>query len=352
MGFMNYIETFFFFSLAISFVLILLLVYHFKQRMTTLEQKSDTMVSIINDIAKELTYVRQISTNYMMTSVSHGNMGAYAFPPPFHQSHDHGCSDRVEVDDSEDDEDDDEDDDDDEDEDDDEDDDEEDGPSTHIIQERYGRTLFGRISNNIPENDVGVCRNIVVSDTEVESDDVKVVCLEHSTKDDFQETCGKGGETLQCPRQTSFAPDTVLPGSPEARLIPHSSKMMGDQVVTQDYRAKPLRSVRLGLQPENSGGQRPYEFGIDDEPKFTNIADIDMDCTIIPESEPIDISDESPEIVVPVPSVQPDIDMYRKMSTQVLKAAVLASRLSEDPSKMKKPELLQLLGAGPTSVSL
>ena len=27
-------------------------------------------------------------------------------------------------------------------------------------QERYGRTLFGRISNNIPENDVGVCRNI------------------------------------------------------------------------------------------------------------------------------------------------------------------------------------------------
>ena len=27
-------------------------------------------------------------------------------------------------------------------------------------QERSGRTLFGRISNNIPENDVGVCRNI------------------------------------------------------------------------------------------------------------------------------------------------------------------------------------------------
>ena len=29
------------------------------------------------------------------------------------------------------------------------------------IQERSGRTLFGRISNNIPENDVGVCRNIM-----------------------------------------------------------------------------------------------------------------------------------------------------------------------------------------------
>ena len=28
------------------------------------------------------------------------------------------------------------------------------------IQERSGQTMFGRISNNIPENDVGVCRNI------------------------------------------------------------------------------------------------------------------------------------------------------------------------------------------------
>ena len=86
----------------------------------------------------------------------------------------------------------------------------------------------------------------------------------------------------QCPRQASLAPDTVLPGShtvlpgshtvlpgshtvlpgshtgtfgplTEARLIPHSSKMMGDQGVTQDYRLehkKPLlsyRPVRLGL---------------------------------------------------------------------------------------------------------
>ena len=49
----------------------------------------------------------------------------------------------------------------------------------------------------------------------------------------------------QCPRQTSFAPDTVLPGNPEARLITHSSKMMGDQGVTQYYRASP---GSLGLQ--------------------------------------------------------------------------------------------------------
>jgi len=58
MGFFNFIETFFFISLGITFVLILLLVYHFKQRMSSLEQKCDTMFEIINNMVKELTMLR------------------------------------------------------------------------------------------------------------------------------------------------------------------------------------------------------------------------------------------------------------------------------------------------------
>jgi len=58
MAFFNFIETFFFISLGITFVLILLLVYHFKQRMTGLEQKCDTMFEIINDVVKELNLLR------------------------------------------------------------------------------------------------------------------------------------------------------------------------------------------------------------------------------------------------------------------------------------------------------
>lgn len=63
MGVFSIIETFIFFSLAISFILILLLVYHFKGRMAKLEQKTDTMVGIINDIAKELANVGQRTTD-------------------------------------------------------------------------------------------------------------------------------------------------------------------------------------------------------------------------------------------------------------------------------------------------
>jgi hypothetical protein len=50
----SFIETFFFLSLAVSFVLILLLVYHFKQRITVLEHKNETMIRVMNDIVHEL----------------------------------------------------------------------------------------------------------------------------------------------------------------------------------------------------------------------------------------------------------------------------------------------------------
>jgi hypothetical protein len=55
MGIFNFIETFFFISLGIAFVLILLLIYHFKQRFNVLEQKCDTMFEIINNVAQELS---------------------------------------------------------------------------------------------------------------------------------------------------------------------------------------------------------------------------------------------------------------------------------------------------------
>lgn len=59
MGFFNFLETFFFISLAITFALILLLVYHFKQRLTNLEEKGDTMFEIINNIVKEISSLKQ-----------------------------------------------------------------------------------------------------------------------------------------------------------------------------------------------------------------------------------------------------------------------------------------------------
>jgi len=65
MSFFNFIETFFFLTLGITFVLILLLVYHFKQRLSALENKSDTVFEIVSNIVQELTAIRQMQTNSM-----------------------------------------------------------------------------------------------------------------------------------------------------------------------------------------------------------------------------------------------------------------------------------------------
>ena len=61
MAFINFIETFFFISLAITFILIIMLVYHFKDRLYVLEQKCDTMFEIMNSLIKEMKNIKQVS---------------------------------------------------------------------------------------------------------------------------------------------------------------------------------------------------------------------------------------------------------------------------------------------------
>ena len=60
MGVFNFIESFFLLSLGITFVLIVLLVYHFKQRLGSMEQKCDTMFDIVQNLVKELKVVKSV----------------------------------------------------------------------------------------------------------------------------------------------------------------------------------------------------------------------------------------------------------------------------------------------------
>jgi len=86
MSIFNFIETFFFISLGITFVLISLLVYHFRQRIIVLESKNDTMFEIINNIVKELTNVRN-TILYMnpsqMELMQHANLMQQHFSEQF-----------------------------------------------------------------------------------------------------------------------------------------------------------------------------------------------------------------------------------------------------------------------------
>ena len=67
MSVFNFMETFFFISLGITFILILLLVYHFKQRLSNLEQKSDTMLDIVNNVVKEMGVIKVLASSRQTT---------------------------------------------------------------------------------------------------------------------------------------------------------------------------------------------------------------------------------------------------------------------------------------------
>ncbi len=54
------LETLFFACLGITFVLIVMLVYHFKSRVLSLENKCDTMFEIINSMVNEIGQVRTV----------------------------------------------------------------------------------------------------------------------------------------------------------------------------------------------------------------------------------------------------------------------------------------------------
>lgn len=58
MGVFGFIEHFFFISLGIVFGLVLLLVYHFKKRMSVAEKKSESMYGLLSTVVKEIRNIR------------------------------------------------------------------------------------------------------------------------------------------------------------------------------------------------------------------------------------------------------------------------------------------------------
>lgn len=82
----SFMEIFFFLSLGITFILILLIVYHFKQRITTMEHKSDTMFDIVQNLAKEISEMKTYSQNLAQMPSSHPSAefsGGIFMPPIF-----------------------------------------------------------------------------------------------------------------------------------------------------------------------------------------------------------------------------------------------------------------------------
>ena len=60
-------ESFFFLMLATTFVLILLLVYHFKKRVSKVEEKNDSLFTIVKSLAEELKQYKSTSNDFVFS---------------------------------------------------------------------------------------------------------------------------------------------------------------------------------------------------------------------------------------------------------------------------------------------
>jgi hypothetical protein len=69
-GLFSIIESVFFLSVGVTFLLIIAIVYFFKQRLQVLEQKSETMISIVNQLTRELAFVKPVVGQLMSLSTA------------------------------------------------------------------------------------------------------------------------------------------------------------------------------------------------------------------------------------------------------------------------------------------
>jgi hypothetical protein len=243
MGVFSFMETFFFISLGITFILILLLVYHFKQRISTLEQKHDTMFEIVNNIVKQLRNM-QMNMQHLGEPVN--------FPIPVHQH----CTvqpDHV--------------------------------PMIDMVNlPQYSESESEEDGSDSEEDSSDSTSEEDDSDSEEDDSD--------SEEDDSSKSEEDTRESEEDSRESVKEAEPVIE---DPMTIPNDDLAIS-QVTTLD-------------EP-------------DDE---IIIRKSDGSITMMNESS------------------EPSKDMYKKMTITALKAAVKEKGLSQDPSKMKKQELVQLL---------
>ena len=263
-------------------MLILLLVYHFKQRLSHLEHKSETVVQIINNIVKEINNMRNYfsmteqgvnkSLNNVTYSIQESNYGTYSNPYKV------GEFDNNLNEDLEDDEDDEEEDDEDDDEEDDEDDEEEDDDEENDDEDD---------DENVNETDPNLLlseiQEVIMDDTELteEIKEIKVINV---------------GTSLETENEI------------------HADDINSDDCI------EPL---------ETDEQEESVEIQEDNEIHVEKINTTDLEKETLENSG--EITKESSR------------EVYQKMTVQALKTLVISKGLCSDSSKMKKPELLKLL---------
>ena len=290
MGVFNFIETFFFISLGITFILILLLVYHFKQRLSAVEQKGDTMFDIMNNMVKEMGVIKTLVLQRAMASVAPPSM-----PFPF-QNMGQGQ------------------------------------PINHI---------FSQMSNG-PSNDL---KPVLEEDDESDESSTSSSSLGDNDSDDEENSDDSDDENSDDENNYKKV-DTddnikVIVSDDDNTLSDDSTVNL--EIIIQEPE---VNITTINIEPLEIANLEIDESlaNLDGDDDKSTVSEI----TNNPDLEEPDIQPIVPETIVepPNPEIAQTVssDDYRKYGLSALKSLVLAKGLATDVSKMKKPALLELLG--------
>lgn len=303
MGFLSIIETFFFISLGITIILVALLVYHFKQRMSTLEQKYETLFDIVAGTAKQLTNIQSTQD----VPIQHMNPLNEMYVPWNHPSY------LAE-------------------------------PNNSPVE--YENMYFHNEQPHLPSNYINhSTQNELEADDETD-DGMSESEVEYSDEDFHESDVENSTVNSESSDEDAYSDDETI-GKQKDHSKGHRENVSVESDPLHHSGTKIIHlnetdcTISLDEMEDTSHGQ------FDEETSYEPVQDIQIDH-LLDTAE-----DESPIIVkkIIVEELSENIflekksskELYKKMSLSNLKATVISKGLCSDPSKMKKPELLQLL---------
>jgi hypothetical protein len=281
------LESVFFVTLGISCVLLMLLIYHFKQRLTKLEQSSETMFELLNNIVSELSGIKQ-------TVINEQNPNAAGYSMMMHPTH------KI--------------------------------PVTLSDNESEENSLPELIENiQITKNNDEGDESEDESEEEDDSDD------ESEEEEDDSDDESEEEEEEDDSDDESEHNETHNENESENKSI--TEEQSGEvKVVTVDIDNSISNDVSSDID------NVPEDLTTDslDEPE---VQPVEIDTEKIEEVHvnKLDITDDLEETASQQTTTSNSVDVYKKMNVPSLKSLVIEKGLSSDPSKMKKNELIALL---------
>ena len=318
--FFQFFDSFFYISLAITFGLILLMVFHFKNRIHTLEEKNQDLSEMCQMMIKELQEVKHIQQHAVIMP-----------PTPHKHIPDHTCKHIVEQE----------------------------------VEPEVGTPVYQKITvidNDLEEDEDDLETDIIECGDEdedhlnecdmVEMDDTDVLenmhFMNYSNLDELSEEDRDMAITEMLEHIQNFDPDTHA----------HFNKLL-----SEDFRRKGFEGI-AGIEVIPDGDHTRIEIKRESDNRVEEISDsesaaeclkttledtlkkVEMDNAV--ETEDTDIQvlkmpEEEDMSVITESEPRTKKNPYAKMTVQMLRTAVISKGLMSDPSKVKKQQLVEML---------